>query len=367
MSRTPSALAGELGAAWADPAERARRGRRVRAVRSRPGVLTPEVVDELRVRAVIGAANNQLAERDVARMLRERGIAWAPDFVVNAGGVVYLDLASTPGIGKDELDRRIAGIGDVVGAVLRDADTAGITTLEAAERLARTRLDATLTGPGGPARAPCDPPRPRPGGRRAPRRRRSDRSTARPMTRPHDAPCDTSSRHSRPHALAGVGGAALDRGGRVGRGRRAHRVRRGVLGEFIGQGQNPAILGQAVPYFALAAVVLWALLCVANAAGALRTLFLALPIGITSAVLATLLAASANVLGQGVPVTGQVFSLLLGTLVGVNLVFVIAAVLAEVFVAPRVSRAVLRRNVLERSPRRVALDAHQRWASTRAS
>lgn len=116
----------------------------------------------------------------------------------------------------------------------------------------------------------------------------------------------------------------------------------GVLGTFIARGQNPVILGQAVPYFALAAVVLWALLCIANAAGALRTWFLALPAGVTSAVLATLLAASANVLGQGVPVTGQVFSLLLGTLVGVNLVFVLAAVLAEVFVAPRVSHAVLR-------------------------
>lgn len=136
------ALADELGAAWVDPADAHRVEADVFVPCGLGGVLTPEVVDELRVRAVVGAANNQLAERDVARMLRERGIAWAPDFVVNAGGVVYLDLAATPGIGKDELDRRIAGIGDVVGAVLRDADTAGITTLDAAERLARTRLDA---------------------------------------------------------------------------------------------------------------------------------------------------------------------------------------------------------------------------------
>ncbi|WP_350227233.1 hypothetical protein [Agromyces marinus] len=61
---------------------------------------------------------------------------------MNAGGVVYLDLASTPGIGQDELDRRIAGIGDVVAAVHREADRAGMTTLDAAERLAAARLDA---------------------------------------------------------------------------------------------------------------------------------------------------------------------------------------------------------------------------------
>ena len=136
------ALADELGAEWVEPAEAHRVEADVFVPCGLGGVLTPEVVEQLRVRAVVGAANNQLAERDVARMLRQRGIVWAPDFVVNAGGVVYLDLAATPGIGQDELDRRIAGIGDVVGAVLRDADQAGITTLDAAERLAQARLDA---------------------------------------------------------------------------------------------------------------------------------------------------------------------------------------------------------------------------------
>ena len=129
----------------------------------------------------------------------------------------------------------------------------------------------------------------------------------------------------------------------------------GVLATFIARGQNPAILDSALPYFALAAVVLWALLCVANAAGALRAWFLALPVGVTSAILATLLAASANVLASGVPVTAQVFSLLLGTLVGVNLVFLIAAVLAEVLLAPRVARAVLRHRTRRTVARRVAL------------
>lgn len=136
------ALADELGAEWVAPGEAHRVEADVFVPCGLGGVLTPEVVAELRVRAVVGAANNQLASREVADRLRERGIAWAPDFVVNAGGVVYLDLASTPGIGQDELDARIAGIGDVIGAVLRDADASGATTLAAAERLARARLDA---------------------------------------------------------------------------------------------------------------------------------------------------------------------------------------------------------------------------------
>jgi N-dimethylarginine dimethylaminohydrolase len=129
----------------------------------------------------------------------------------------------------------------------------------------------------------------------------------------------------------------------------------GVLATFVARGQNPAILASALPYFALAAVVLWALLCVANAAGALRAWFLALPVGITSALLATLLAGTVNVLASGVSITAQVFSLLIATLVGVNLVFIIAAVLAEVYLAPRVGRAVLRHRPKRGVTRHVAL------------
>ncbi|GAA2046248.1 hypothetical protein GCM10009819_37630 [Agromyces tropicus] len=128
----------------------------------------------------------------------------------------------------------------------------------------------------------------------------------------------------------------------------------GVLANLVSRDQNPAVLGQIVPYFALAALVLLGLLAIGNAVGALRAWFLALPVGLTSAVLATLLAASVNVAASGVQVTGQVFSLVLSSLLGLNLVFIVAAVLAEVFLAPRVSRAVLQHRP-RRTTRRVAL------------
>jgi leucine dehydrogenase len=136
------ALAEELGATWVEPAEAHRVEADVFAPCGLGGVLTAEVVRELRVRAVVGAANNQLAEREVAELLRDRGIAWAPDFVVNAGGVVYLDLASSPDVPESELEARIAGIGDVVREVLRGAEASTHTTLHAAERLAAARLNA---------------------------------------------------------------------------------------------------------------------------------------------------------------------------------------------------------------------------------
>ena len=142
VAESKRALADELGAAWVEPHE----AHLVEADMFVPcglgGVLTHEVVESLRVRAVVGAANNQLASRDVAGLLTERDIVWAPDFVVNAGGVIYLDVASEPGADQAALDARNAGIGDTVASVLRSAEEHGTTTLAAAERLARARLDA---------------------------------------------------------------------------------------------------------------------------------------------------------------------------------------------------------------------------------
>lgn len=63
--------------------------------------LTPEVVRGLKAKLVCGAANNQLASPTVADLLMNRGIAYAPDYVVNAGGIVSV---STEYLGEDESD-----------------------------------------------------------------------------------------------------------------------------------------------------------------------------------------------------------------------------------------------------------------------
>lgn len=135
-------LADELGASWVDAAEAHRVEADLYAPCGLGGALSPEVIAELRVPAVAGAANNQLARHDGAQQLKDRGILWAPDFVANAGGVIYLDMAETPGADMAAIEARVAQIGDTVAQVFRDAAAQGITTLEAAERLAQARLDA---------------------------------------------------------------------------------------------------------------------------------------------------------------------------------------------------------------------------------
>lgn len=50
--------------------------------------LNPQTLDRLTARAVVGAANNQLATADIGRTLFERGVLYAPDYVVNGGGII---------------------------------------------------------------------------------------------------------------------------------------------------------------------------------------------------------------------------------------------------------------------------------------
>ncbi|MFF2494473.1 dimethylargininase [Agromyces sp. NPDC058064] len=128
-----------------------------------------------------------------------------------------------------------------------------------------------------------------------------------------------------------------------------------VLAFFIGNGQSPTVFAQVFGHFALAAFFAWALLSIANALGATRAWFLALITGITSACLAALIATTIMVaLTARSPFGPQAFLFVIGSLVSLNLIFVIAVVLGQVLLAPRVVHGVLSYAPV-REPRRIAL------------
>ncbi|MNG18163.1 Leucine dehydrogenase [compost metagenome] len=56
------------------------------------GVLNAQTVGELHCAVVAGAANNQLASAEIADELEARGILYAPDYVINSGGLIYVAL-----------------------------------------------------------------------------------------------------------------------------------------------------------------------------------------------------------------------------------------------------------------------------------
>jgi valine dehydrogenase (NAD+) len=112
------------------------------------GALSDEVVDVLRAPVVCGAANNQLAVEGPggsADLLDKRGILYAPDFVVNSGGVIQV-ADELQGFDFERARARTAGIYDTTLAVLREATARGVTTSEAANRLAEERIAGATPG-----------------------------------------------------------------------------------------------------------------------------------------------------------------------------------------------------------------------------
>jgi leucine dehydrogenase len=106
------------------------------------GTLNADSIPRLRCRIVAGSANNQLAEPADAERLRDAGILYAPDFVVNAGGVIQLIGLEDHGWDEDELERNLAGIGETLRDLYRMAEADCITPQAAAERLAAERVAA---------------------------------------------------------------------------------------------------------------------------------------------------------------------------------------------------------------------------------
>ena len=134
------ALADQLGAAWTDPAGAYQTDCDVLVPAALGGVLTHDLVANLRCRAICGPANNQLATPDVAEALATAGIVWAPDFLINAGGVIYGVLIDLLGKTKADATTRIEAIADTLTMVLTTADNEGVPPLVAAERIARDRV-----------------------------------------------------------------------------------------------------------------------------------------------------------------------------------------------------------------------------------
>jgi leucine dehydrogenase len=102
--------------------------------------LNAETIPRLRCRIVAGGANNQLATPEDGERLRAAGILHAPDFLINAGGAMHGIGLEHLGWDADELERRVAGIGDTIARLYEQAEAQGITPDAAAEQLAAERL-----------------------------------------------------------------------------------------------------------------------------------------------------------------------------------------------------------------------------------
>ncbi|BCL15063.1 Glu/Leu/Phe/Val family dehydrogenase [Micromonospora sagamiensis] len=103
------------------------------------GALNDDTVPALRAKVVAGAANNQLAHPGIEKLLAERGILYAPDYVVNAGGVIQV-ADEIDGFNFERAKLRATRIYDTTREILQLADAEGVPPAVAADRLAERRM-----------------------------------------------------------------------------------------------------------------------------------------------------------------------------------------------------------------------------------
>lgn len=104
------------------------------------GILNDETIPKLKCDIIAGAANNQLDNEEVhGQMLNERGILYAPDYVINAGGVINV-ANELEGYNREYAHEQASRIYDTILQILRYSDENNVPTYTASNRIAELRL-----------------------------------------------------------------------------------------------------------------------------------------------------------------------------------------------------------------------------------
>lgn len=142
-------LARELDARTVEPAAAGSTPCDIYAPCAVGAILHAGSIPGLRCRAIVGSANNQLAEDGDAELLARAGILYAPDFVANGGGALAFGLIHRGETDEQQLQRAVAGIEQTLSAIFDEAVRHGEPTLHAARRLVQQRLSSGPTAPSG--------------------------------------------------------------------------------------------------------------------------------------------------------------------------------------------------------------------------
>jgi len=109
------------------------------------GVLNDETIPRLAAKVVAGSANNQLAEDRNGADLAARGILYAPDYVINAGGIINISHEGRA-YNRDEAMAHCARIHDTLAEIFQRAEREGRPTNEIADLLAEERIAKRRAG-----------------------------------------------------------------------------------------------------------------------------------------------------------------------------------------------------------------------------
>ncbi|MGH7672538.1 MAG: Glu/Leu/Phe/Val dehydrogenase family protein, partial [Gemmatimonadales bacterium] len=131
----------DLGATSVEPAEIYGVQADIFAPCALGGIINDETLSRLQVEIVAGGANNQLAEERHGDALEAQGITYAPDYVINGGGLINVN-AELNGWTMERARSKAGEIYDTILRVFEIAEEEGIPSYRAADRLAEQRIAA---------------------------------------------------------------------------------------------------------------------------------------------------------------------------------------------------------------------------------
>ena len=109
-------------------------------------VINRATLPRLKAKILAGGANNQLASPDMDSAVREAGILYAPDYVINGGGIINVAAEISGAYSRNWVIGKLNVLIDTLGEVLDDALQNNLPTNRVAERIARERISAAKNG-----------------------------------------------------------------------------------------------------------------------------------------------------------------------------------------------------------------------------
>jgi leucine dehydrogenase len=107
-------------------------------------VINPGTLQRLSAKVIAGGANNQLATPDMGEALRQKGVLYAPDYVINGGGIINVAAEISGSYSREWVEQKLAHLMLTLGDVLDEALSDDVATNTVADRIARQRIADAL-------------------------------------------------------------------------------------------------------------------------------------------------------------------------------------------------------------------------------
>ena len=103
-------------------------------------IVNEQTLERFRVKAIAGGANNQLVVPEMGELLHRKGILYAPDYVINGGGIINVAAEISGTYSRDWVDEKVHRLMQTLGEILDKALSSGRPTNKVADEIARQRI-----------------------------------------------------------------------------------------------------------------------------------------------------------------------------------------------------------------------------------